>query len=188
MERKKTQRSGRPREPGEMSILHPPPGWIRTHRAGPRLLHARSGWVPKELGVMLQGMRSSSLSPLSQRLSSHSGAASSCTLRVGTAALHGFSMLMASHCQVPPALPECSRQGPGGCLCGQEGGQAARGSACPSSPRHAPRHPLESQQARDRQGTGSGDHLLSRRCPAELPHIFHPSLKQLCRRTYNMLH
>lgn len=46
MERKKTQRGGRPRERGEMSILHPPPGQIRTHRAGPRFLHAGSGWVP----------------------------------------------------------------------------------------------------------------------------------------------
>lgn len=164
MERKKTQRGGRPREQGEMSILHPPPGQIRTHRAGPRLLHACSGWVPEEFGVDAPWHEVPQPFSSSRRLRSRSRAASSCTLRAGTAALHGFSMLMASHCRAPPppTLPECSRQGPSGCLRGQEGGQAARGSACPSSPRHAPRHPLESQQAGNRQGTGSGNHLLSR--------------------------
>lgn len=161
---------------------HPPTPQDRgrdgAHLAKPsgRLHRARCCWFPEGFGVMRSPL---SLSPLSQRLCSRSGAASSCTLQAGTAAPHGFSMLMASHCQPPPSLClNAAGRAPGW----RAGGQGQR---VPVLPLPQPRHPLG-------QGTGRGQAEGSSSSPGDVPpsppHVFHPSLKQLCRRTSNMLH
>lgn len=106
-----------------------------------RLHHTHCRCSPRDLGVMRSPL---SLSPLSQRLCSRSGAASSCTLQAGTAALAWI--FNANGLALSAPLPSAWMQ-PGW----RAGGQGQHVPIVPLS------HTLSPPGAGDKQGTGRGD-------------------------------
>lgn len=129
-----------------------------------RLHHARCRWFPKGFGgdEVPPSAFPPSLSASAPAPEPHPAARS----KQEQLLLHGFSMLMASHCQPPFPLPECS----------QDGGQGARASTCPPSPCHTPCHPLGQGTSRGQAEGTAPLPVMSCRAAARFPPLIKAAL------------